>query len=449
MQILSYRNFTWLLFCIIPFYGFSQTTNPSFTIKQCVKYAIENHGNMKISRFDEYISEKEVDKLLAVAYPQINASINLQSNIQVPQFIFSLNPALPPQKVKAGQPQQNVAGAQLSQLIFDGTFFLGLQASKEYVNLAKLNTQRTENDLINQVVTAYYGALTAREGGALIDLNLERLQNLYKDTDAMYRNGLVEKNDVDRIQLSINNLLTEKAKFERMKALTINVLKFQMGMPIETNLTLSENLPEVAPDKDNLTLYETQDFSKRIEFTVMKQQEVLANYNIRRFKVAYLPSIYGFAFYQYNMQSYKYITFEENSTFQTSGVGLKVSIPIFDGFRNKAEIQQAKIALQKIAIGKEMLENGLKMEMENTLTTLRNSKDTYTSQKENVALAKRIYDTAKLKYKEGVGSSLEVNNAEVAVKEAERNLLGAQLDYLNARLKIWQTKGELKERFGE
>lgn len=419
----------------------------AMNIKECVDYALKNQPNIKISKFDEYIAQKEVSYLTGVGLPQVSGEIDIQGNIQRPQFIFSFQPGAPAQKVPVGQPWQNTAGVTLSQLVFDGTFFLGLKAAKEYVRLSELNTQRTEDDVINQVVTAYYNALTAKEGGELIDLNIVRLQKLYKDTDAMFRNGLVEKNDLDRIQLSLNNLKTEKDKYNRLLALSIDLLKFQMGMPFDANLSLTEKLPEIDLAKEEILSLATPTFEKRTEFKVLEQQSLLENYNRRRYLMQYMPSVYGFGYYQYNMQSTKMFDFGENATFNTSAAGLKIKVPIFNGFMTDAKVQQSKITLQKIAVAKEMTQRGMEMQLRQAITTLQNSRDSYNAQKENVALAKSIYDNAQTKYKEGVGSSLEVNNAEIAVKESEHNLLNAKLDYLNARLSAWQVKGEIRERF--
>lgn len=416
-----------------------------YSLKECVNYALQNNQNLKISRFDEYIAQRQVDGLTGLGMPQVSGSVNFQGNIQLPQFILAL-PGMPPSKITAGQKWQHTAGAQLSQLIFDGTFFLGLEAAKQFVKLAELNSERSRTEIMNQVASAYYTALIVEEKGRMLDINMERLQNLLKETKAVYDNGLAEKNDLDRVQLSLNNLKIEKEKFERAKNLAVELLKFQMGMPVNETLTLTEKLPNIQPDKEDLSAYQNMDLSKRVEFKVLDQQAKLADYNRRRYLMSYYPSLYGFAFYQFNMLGNEVITFKETNTFSTSAAGVKLNIPIFDGLRTNANVQEQKINLDKIRVSRELMERGMQMELTSAIATLQDGRDTYKAQVENVALAKRIYDTAKLKYKEGVGSSLEVNNAEVAYKEAEQNLLNAQLEYLNAKLKIWQIRGELQEK---
>jgi outer membrane protein TolC len=440
----KFGTFLSLIFLGLPLIA---QTQYAFTIKDAVAFGLENHGNIKTAHFDEYIADREVAGLLAAAYPQINGSIDFQGNIERPKFVLSFVPGQPPQKIPVGQGWQHNAQVQLGQLIFDGTFFIGLEATRAFVSLSQLNTKRTENELINQVVMAYYTALIAKQSGELIDLNIGRLEKLYKDTDILYKNGLVELTDMERIQLSLNNLQTEKKKFERMVALSVELLKFQMGMSPDAKLILTDSLPTIDMEKDNWEAIAQPDFTKRVEFQIMKQQADLEMLNIRRYKVGRLPSIYGFAYYQGSMQSHKVVDFSENATFGASAAGFKVKIPIFDGFQSRAKIQQIQVNLKKIQISQEMLQNGLRMQMQNHLATMQNAKDAYKSQQENVALAKKIFNKAELKYKEGVGSSLEVNNAEVNYKEAERNLLNATFDYLTARLKIWEIKGELREKF--
>lgn len=447
----KYKNMYKILYFIclfIPFSSIAQSGSHAFNISQCVKYALDNQYSIKNAHFDEYIAQQQVNNITGAGLPQVNASVNLQGNIQVPQFFLPFGPNGSFVKLKAGQPFQHNANVNVGQLVFDGTFFLGLEAAREFVNLSKIMTERTEIEVINNVVTAYYTALTAREGGALIDLNLQRLEKMYKDTDAMYRNGLVEKIDLDRIQISINNLKTEQQKFERMVALTVELLKFQMAMPIEDKLILTEKLPEINVENTNIDNLGKIDFSKRIESKLLDQQALLEDYNRRRYVVSYYPSIYAFGYYQFNMQGEKVFNFEETGTFSQSAAGLKINIPIFDGLRTNAKIQESKINSEKIKISRQILERGLQMEMENSLATLKNSRDNYKIQTENVELAKSVFAKTQLKYKEGVGSSLEVNNAEIAIKEAERNRLTAQLEYLTAELKVQVIKGELREKYG-
>lgn len=442
MQRFSVR--LWLAVALLLSVGMMEAQH-RYSLKECVNYALQNNQNLKISRFDEYIAKRQVDGLTGLGMPQISGSVNLQGNMLLPQFILAL-PGMPPSKITAGQKWQHTAGAQLSQLIFDGTFFLGLEAAKQFVKLAELNSERSRTEIMNQVASAYYTALIVEEKGRMLDLNLERLQNLLKETKAVYDNGLAEKNDLDRVQLSLNNLKIEKEKFERAKNLAVELLKFQMGMPVNETLTLTEKLPAIQPDKEDMAAYQNMDLSKRVEFKVLDQQAKLADYNRRRYLMSYYPSLYGFAFYQFNMQGNEVITFKETNTFSTSAAGIKLNIPIFDGLRTNASVQEQKINMDKIRVSRELMERGMQMELTSAIATLQDGRDTYKAQVENVALAKRIYDTAKLKYKEGVGSSLEVNNAEVAYKEAEQNLLNAQLEYLNAKLKIWQVRGELQEK---
>lgn len=450
--MINFRS-TLILWLMIPLSLFSQKPPESFrfNIKQCVKYALENHPNIRMAEFDVYITQREADYITGMGLPQVNASVNLQSNIKPPQFILTLpNPQTgQPQssKVKAAQPWQHNAMINASQLVFDGTFFLGLKAAKEYVNLSRINVERSENEAIEQVVNAYYSALLAKEASKIIDANITRLEKLYKDTDVMYKNGLVEKIDLDRIQITLNNLATEKMKVKRFSDLSVELLKFQMGMNVNSELSLTEELPALDLTSENVADATPVDVTRRVEYTLIRQQEIMEDYNRRRYIMSYYPSLYAFGYYQWNMQGKDFAVFNDNTTFGTSAAGLKLNVPIFDGLRTNAKVQQSKVALQKIGVSKEMFENSVQLQYKNAIATLLNSKDSYKIQESNVTLAQSVFEKAQLKYKEGVGSSLEVNNAEVAMKEAQNNLLSAKFEYLNAKLKLAQVRGELKDRF--
>ena len=263
----------------------------------------------------------------------------------------------------------------------------------------------------------------------------------------MYKNGLVEKIDLDRIQITLNNLATEKMKVKRFADLSVELLKFQMGMNVNSELILTEELPPLDLTSDNIADAVSVDVTKRVEYTLIRQQELMENYNRRRYLMSYYPSLYAFGYYQLNTQGQEVTAFEKNTTFGISATGLKLNIPIFDGLRTNAKVQQSKVSLQKIAVSKQMFENSVQLQYKNAIASLLNSKDSYKIQEANVALAQSVFEKAQLKYKEGVGSSLEVNNAEVAMKEAQNNLLSAKFEYLNAKLKLAQVKGELKEKF--
>jgi len=449
--MMNFRS-TLILWLMIPLSLFSQKPPESFrfSIKQCVKYALENHPNIRMAEFDVYITQREADYLTGLGMPQISASVNMQYNVKPPQFLLPFNPLTGKAewtKLEGAQPWQHNAMINASQLVFDGTFFLGLKAAKEYVNLSRINVERTENEAIEQVVNAYYSALLAREAGKLVDANISRLEKLYKDTDVMYKNGLVEKIDLDRIQITLNNLATEKMKVKRFADLSVELLKFQMGMNVNSELILTEELPPLDLTSDNIADAVSVDVTKRVEYTLIRQQELMENYNRRRYLMSYYPSLYAFGYYQLNTQGQEVTAFEKNTTFGISATGLKLNIPIFDGLRTNAKVQQSKVSLQKIAVSKQMFENSVQLQYKNAIASLLNSKDSYKIQEANVALAQSVFEKAQLKYKEGVGSSLEVNNAEVAMKEAQNNLLSAKFEYLNAKLKLAQVKGELKEKF--
>ncbi|MFN0200597.1 MAG: TolC family protein [Bacteroidia bacterium] len=418
-------------------------------LKDCILYALEHNYNLRMTRFDEYITKKEAQYLVGLGLPQISASVDLQDNIKRPQFIFSFVPGQPAQKVPVGQQWQHNANVQFSQLIFDATFLLGTQAAKEYVNLSKINTQRTETELIANITSAYYNACRVKESLSLLEANVKRLEKRFKDTEAMYQNGLVEKTDLERVQIILNNIKTEQRKYERLVGLSVDMLKFQMGMDIETALNVTTNLANVDVENEKLDVASKLDFSKHFEYRLIEQQSLLEDYNRRRYIAQYYPSLVGFGYYQWNMQASDIIDFSETATFGQSAIGLKLRVPIFDGLRTNVKVQQSRATIDRIQVSKEMFESGAKLKLNNAVTEVQNSKEAYLSQKANVALAKSVYDKTMLKYKEGIGSSLDLNEAETAMKEAENNLLNAKFDYLQAKLQLMQARGELRETYLE
>ncbi|MDQ3072930.1 MAG: TolC family protein, partial [Bacteroidota bacterium] len=239
----------------------------SFTLKQAIDYAIANHPLVQNAHLDEKLSVQQVHEIRGIGLPQVNGTVEFQDFLVRPTSILPnfgtffiplvaplyeaeglQVPSAGPDKIgiQFGTQYNMSAGVTVSQLIFDGSFIIGLRAAQTYTELAKLNTQRTQIEAAQAVSKAYYGVLVNRERIILLELNLDRLKKLHGETKALYENGFVEKIDVDRLTVLLNNLEVEYKKVQTLVDLSLYMLKFQIGLPRDAAVELSDSVSAMA-----------------------------------------------------------------------------------------------------------------------------------------------------------------------------------------------------------
>lgn len=445
------------------------------SLDDCIDYAVSNNKNVQNARFDEYIAKRKTQELIGAGLPQVNGSVRFTDNVEVPpvaipsgafDFTSGLLPLLNPLYQATGTtfPEIPTPGeddfsvtslglqyqvdfsAQLTQLIFDGTFFVGIQAAKKLQEVSRINTERSKVETASQVATAYYTVLLNEERMGVLDANIGRLEELYDNTKSLYEAGFAERIDADRSKIALNNLRTEKVKAERMVGLARNLLKFQMGMEINQEVILIDTIMDPSFPETEEMMTPSTIFENRIEYKLLRSQEDLQNLNLKRYKVSYLPSLYGSATFIRSGFSPNFPIGNDNVKWGTGMVlGLQLNVPIFGGFQELRRIQQTEYEIAKIRNNQDLLAQSIQLEISNATVSMENSFATLESQKENLELSKEVYRVSRIKYQEGVGSNLEVLDAELTLRESETNYLSALYEYLLAKVELDRTRGELYE----
>ncbi len=422
----------------------AQDSNNSFTLKQAVHYALTNQQNVKNALLDEKIAQRKVDELIGVGTPQITGSADFNKFIELPtSFIpgeFFGGKSGEYLGVKFGQPYTSSAGISASQLLFDGSYMVGLQATRTYRELSKKATAQTKTETAVNVSKAYYGALVSDARLEIIQANIDRVTKLYSDTKALNQNGLVEKIDVDRIELSLNNLKVEKEKITRFKDLSYALLKFQMGFDPHQLINLADKLDESV--LQNVVMTDSVDANKRPEFALATIQRKLQELDLKRYKSTYYPSLIAFGSASYNASRNEFNFFDtQYKWYPTVVAGLKLSIPIWDGLQKQAKISQASLALEKVNNSISLLKNSFALEYESAKSNYENSLSSLKTVKKNQELAAEISRVSKIKYDNGVGSSLELVDAESSVKEADANYFNTLYDAIISIIELQKTLG--------
>ena len=436
-----------LIYVFFSFLSFSQERKLS--LKECIQLATENNENLKNSKLEERISKALSREYLSIGLPQINLDGVLKYNHDVPKSLIDISRFMPgvpegtEQEVQFGQAYDGRVDLFINQMIFNGSYFVGLSAAKELVRLSEKLTRRDEIDINVSVQKAFYTVLNTKSRIELVNNNLERLQDLLKETTQLYQNGFIEKLDVDRIQVAYNNLNSEKIKADRLYELSKEILNFQIGLPVGTNIQLIGSLSEdiVNDFSYNLTDF---DYSKRIEYSILQTDKNLKFYDLKNNRSQYYPQIYANYNYGYNTSSSNYDLFFESDRWKSFGtLGLKIIVPIFDGFLKRSKINQSKYKIEQVENQMMFLERSINLQINQSIINYENTKESLTISKQNLELAQNVYNATERKYKEGVGSNLELIDSNNSLKIAQNQYYNSLYESIIASIDIKKTLGTL------
>lgn len=435
--------------------------NRNMSLIDAIAYAKQNNANLKNAKLDELTAKKTVNELLANGLPQANAELSYNHSIDIPvtplpDFItpavigtnvkyFGLNPSqtfVPgaPLPVQFGQKNSANASLSIGQLLFDGTFFLGVKAAKEYVKLSTLTTRKTEIDVETDVTKAYYFVLINEERLTQVNKSISLLEKSLSDLREVYKAGLVEKIELDRLELSNSNANLQREQLKDGISISYQILKLNLGAKPADSLVLTEKLADLPNQLAANYDLASGDYSKRIEYQMTEQGLVLNKLDRKRYLTGYLPTITAFASLGRNTFSTEFSDLGKQ-WFPSTIIGGSLSLPIFDGFRKHAQTQKASIAIEKTENLKSNLENAIELERFTAKTNYLRTKDQILVQKKNLVLAEQIYTSAQLKLKEGVGSSTELLLAETDLKNAQTSYLSSMYDLMIAQLNVKKSIG--------
>lgn len=417
----------------------------SFSLQQSIDYAYKNSPNYLNAQSDVLMAKYKRKEVIGMAMPQVGVSVDMKNFLEIPTSlipgeIFGAPPGtfIP---VKFGTTFQATGTAQASLLVFSADYLIGLKATKEMIGLMNINVARTKTETVAQVSKAYYGVLVNKERIKLLEANVTKLEKLLNDTRAFNKQGFVEQIDVDRLEVAYNNLMTEKQKIERLISLSGNVLKFQMGYIGKEDLILTDSLTVT----DNSEIDASKiDITKRSEYQLLEGQQRLNTINIKRLKFGYLPSLiaYGSLGYSGMRNDLKFFT-RQHDWFPTALIGATLSLNLFDGFQRHYKIQQAKLEFKKGENSMKNLQLAIELEGASSSINFNNAVSSLLIQKRNLELAQNIYNVSQKKYEQGVGSNLEVINAQASLKESQTNYFNAVYDMLVYKIDYLKATGSL------
>jgi outer membrane protein TolC len=400
----------------------------SFSLQQAIDYALTNNPNYKNAVADVAYAQQQVKEVKAIGIPQAKINVQMQDAIQKQVFVFPVNGT--PTPIRIGNKYTTQAALNVTWLMLDGSYFLGLKAASEFTEMSKKLAYKSELDIRTDVSKTYFMALITLENIKLVGNSYNTINSLYTQTAALNKEGFAESLDVDRLKLQLNNITITQHKLNDQYQIVLALLKSKMGMNPEQAMKITDDINLI---NERYTVADTTELklSNRAEYQILQQQLLLNKYDVRRYQFGKYPSLAGAFTYQ---QSTFGETINYSKWYDNYFLALQLSIPVFGGFGNDAKIQKARITQIKTENTIANVENLLTLEVFQAKQKYLRAEEYVIQQKENLALADKIVNITMIKYKEGVGSNLEVTTATQDQKNAQTNYLNALYDLIIAKI---------------
>ncbi len=431
----------------------AQTTN-QYTLQQCIDYALKNYTDVKNSELDIQTAAAKVGEIRGAGLPKVLGKASITDNPTLSRMFlpgtsaaaFDTSRVYDPSSVYAVPNLFQVRSSgdmsvTLSQLIFDGSYIMGLKASSVYKELATKSMTQTKINVVESVTKAFYLVLINNERLALLNSNVSRIDSLLKNTKGLQKEGFAEELDADRIEVTRNNLLAELNKFNQINEVTILLLKYQMGMPLVDPIELVGDVKEIQVEAIDQNA--TVNPESRIEYSLLKTQLELQRLDLKSNQAKFLPTLSGFATGGYNRSDVTVDKVVSGHWYQYSMWGLNLSVPIIDGGSKIYQIKQSRYAYLKAENNLNFFAQTVDLQAKQSLATLSNEIQNYQIQKRNLELATKVVRVSKIKYTVGTGSNLEIVDAENAFKEAQTNFYNATYNVLLAKIAYQKSIGIL------
>ena len=415
-----------------------------FSLNEALEYGAAHNVQVKNALLDFRI-QKEVNRgVAAAALPSINASGSIVDNLKLQTTLlpgeFLGQPAGTFVPVSFGTKYITTGSVDLSQVLFDGQVFIGLKARQSSLDLKAAQSDITSELIRTNIYKVYYQLVVSRTQMELIDANIAMVTRLKHDSKLLYESGMAEKLDIDKSDVQLTNLETEKQKLLVSIANGYNGLKVLLGMPIEDRLILTDTLSE-QQIKSGLPIDSAFNYNNRNDFKALDLTRELAKYNVKRYQYSKLPTLNFDA--SYSKQSQRDVFKFSGDWFTASYIGLRLNIPLFAGFGNNAKIKEAKYEVEKIENQLQDLRQNIDNEIKTARQNFLSAVSIIDYQKKNMTLAEKVYNQTKKKYEIGTGSQTEINTAQTDLKAAQSNYVQALYDAVIAKVDFLKARGLL------
>lgn len=415
----------------------AQTATYTFSLEEARAYAVEHSYSTRKAVLDQEMAEKKMKETTAIGLPQFGASADFNNFLELPTSVlppeFGPPGSTDPVALQFGTDYSLGANLTVNQLIFNGSYIVGLQAAKVYREMSEKVLIKSERDIKDEVTQAYGNAIVSEENFETIKGNKEYLEKTLIETKALYDAGFAKEQDVDQLTILVQSALIEYNRADRLREISNNFLKFTLGIETVADIILTDSLSKIVSYGNDSTVVEQAfDVNSNIDYKIAQSNQQLQELNLKNTKAEFLPTLNGF--YQYS-QKYQKNDLSMNSDywFPSQVWGLQLNIPIFSSGQRMYVKQQADLNFQKSQIDTKQAEEGLMVEFLTKKSEYQFSIDQYKNAKANLDLVQKVVNKETIKYQEGMSSSLNLANAQIQFFQIQGTYIQSIMQMINAR----------------
>ncbi len=419
--------------------SFGQEQTYTFTLEEAIAFALENNYSAINADRDVLDAQKQKWETIATGLPQITGAVGYQNQLiqpvsQIPAEFFGGEPGTF-ETVVFGQPQSAVASATLKQQIFDGSYIVGVQATRAFLSYSENNKEKTQLEVRKAVTEAYGNVLLAKESFLILENNIANVEKNLYETTKIFENGLGDEESVEQLQITLSSLENALKNAIRLKEITLQMLNLVMGIDITAPIQLSEDLDVLTVQQIDLGLLES-DFKleNNVDFKLALNLNEQRYFEWKLARSRALPTLNAFVNYGANSFGDNFDFFANGQDwFEASVLGVDLSIPIFSSGKRSASTARAKIALEKAKTQLTEAEEQIRLQLESTKSEYILAIEQFETAKDNLNLAERIENKNEIKYSEGLASSFELRQAQTQLYDAQQNYLQSMSEVINKK----------------
>jgi outer membrane protein len=412
-------------------------------LKEAIDYSLKNHGSNTIYNNNVEMVKLQSKEALSAYLPQVNGNVTFDDNVKrqttvIPGAAFG---SATDMKVQFGKKYNSNATVQLDQTIFDQSLLYGIKAGAPAMKIAQLNKAGNDEDLIYNTASAYSQILILKEQQKLLEQNRKQYEDLYNITKLRFDKGVAKKVDIDKVSVQLNNIKAQQKQIDTDIEVAYNALKNAMGLPLNTDLKIRDSI-----DLNGFMsiAYDTVNVENRIPYQLQQENINLQEIDVKRKQAAYLPTVGAYA--RYGGQAFgNDIGSAVGNWGDYSAVGLKVSIPIFSGKKREAQLEESKLTLANARENLQLSASQLQLQFQNAARQLQENITTLSTNKNNMDLARTVYQTSQFEYTKGVSSMSDLLSSDFAYQQAQTNYVTSLLNLVSNRLAYERAKGSLTE----
>ena len=419
----------------------SDSLSSAATLEECIQYALNHQVDIRQAQLDEQITDRTIKSRLADWYPQVGFNYNIQHYLQLPVVLFPdlNNPSGPRRELRTGVANSSTGAFTLNQTIFNRDVLLANRTAREVLNQAVQNTTNLKINVTVEVSKAFYDLLLTRQQQDILNAQIVRLSRNLKDAVNQFKSGIVDKTDYQRATIALNNATAQLKQAKEQAIAREAVLKNQMGYPVERPLTITYDSTRLEMDAQ-LDTNQVVSYQNRIEYQRLQTRRNLLRAEIDYERWSFLPTVSFFMNYNLLYQNQEFAQLYSR-TFPNSLFGISISMPIFQGGKRLQNIKIAELQFERSDWDVTGLRNDINTEFTRTLAQYKSDWINYQTLRENVSLAREVYDVIQLQYKSGVKTYLDVVIAQTDLRTAEFNYINAQYQAISSKLDVERALG--------